>query len=106
MKHWWHPALTDAAERSGTDRLKAARTAKPVRERWLIRDYERGVQGYLRHSNVPAGVEASRNLFALCVPFGMLPYAASHGHLEVVVDFMQRGAPLETTGLVRLWRRS
>lgn len=106
----WHRAVTRAAEEGGTDLAAAALAAQEERHGWLVLCPD------LRHEELrhPCSVGEEPSVIGMpveaavpCSPFpagtefGILPYAAWHGHLEVVRAFIEAGAPLEATAMVR-----
>ncbi len=87
----WHPDITGAAEQGGAERIAQARAARQI-VCGCIRLEPDASHWPLRHSSRTA----PQNPFPADFPFGILPYAVWHGHHEVVADFIQRGAHLET----------
>ncbi len=109
----WHRALTRAAEEGGAGRVAAALGAQQEQHGWLAHSPDLR-RDDLRHacsveeapscSGLPVAAAVPRSPFPADSEFGMLPYAAWHGHLDVVRAFIEAGAPLEATALVRAFR--
>lgn len=106
----WHRAITQAAEEGGADLLAAALAAEEQQHGWLAHcpDLRReelrhpcSVEEQPSACGLPVALAVPRSPFPADSEFGILPYSAWHGHLEVVRAFVEAGAPLEATALVR-----
>lgn len=105
----WHRAITQAAEEGGADLLAAALAAEEQQHGWLAHcpDLRReelrhpcSVEEQPSACGLPVALAVPRSPFPADSEFGILPYSAWHGHLEVVRAFVEAGAPLEATALV------
>ncbi|KAL4440025.1 hypothetical protein ABPG75_003026 [Micractinium tetrahymenae] len=98
-RRFWHLRTTEAAEQGGNERLAAARAAVPAHQGGII--FCPDVRfGCLRHSGAADGGPVPQSPLPASSEFGILPYAAWHGHLEVVRDFIERRASLHATAQV------
>ncbi|KAL4440024.1 hypothetical protein ABPG75_003025 [Micractinium tetrahymenae] len=105
----WHRAVTRAAEEGGADLLAAALAAEEEQHGWLVHCPDLQCEE-MRHtdaveeqpsvSGLPVEAAVLRSPFPAASEFGILPYAAWHGHLEAVRAFIEARAPLEATALV------